>query len=253
MLETATLRFLVSGGTLLRNHAGRAQALSFDLDPQSLDFVVLAHAHAAIGELLPLLADDGFKGQIYGATDTFDLPERLRFASVCHRRMTLGDDMRQRDLHETAVTTQLPLQTRRIARNRTFAPRVGLRCTFRGLWPNRGSDAVELEVMEWGFVTRLLYLRVPVLPGDVAGRHSMPIGKTDIFIIDLGALSDTDPTWLLRWVDALQGAPSRVFVLHELPRHAATWAQQLHDLLGWRAEIAPPGHHELWPEFLAVP
>jgi metallo-beta-lactamase family protein len=76
LVETGGVRFLVDCGMFQGGPEARAknlQALNFDFDARTIDFVLLTHSHIDHSGLLPRLAVLGFKGPIYATAATVDL------------------------------------------------------------------------------------------------------------------------------------------------------------------------------------
>ncbi len=151
--------------------AKRNRNLPFD--PGRLRAVVLSHAHIDHSGILPLLAQHGFKGQVFATPATRDL---------CAVMLRDSANIQERDaqwLSRKKQTFVPPLygdsEVREIMRRFVSVPydlpmevAPGVRMTLRDAGHVLGSAMVLLEAEEKGKPRRLLYT------GDL-GRRDMPI------------------------------------------------------------------------------
>ena len=73
-LETGSQRYLLDCGMFQgRRKEAEARNRQWPFDPQSIDKVILSHAHIDHSGRIPLLVKDGFSGPIYGTPATIDL------------------------------------------------------------------------------------------------------------------------------------------------------------------------------------
>ena len=74
LIETENTRFLVDCGMFQGGRdANRKNRMAFSFDPETIDFVLLTHAHIDHSGLLPRLGVLGFKGPVYTTSATVDL------------------------------------------------------------------------------------------------------------------------------------------------------------------------------------
>ena len=74
LVETKDVRFLVDCGMFQGgSETERKNRAPFPFDLQTLDFVLLTHAHIDHSGLLPKLVADGFRGPIHATAATCDL------------------------------------------------------------------------------------------------------------------------------------------------------------------------------------
>ncbi len=77
-IETENIRFIIDcglfQGTLIEENLNYSD---FEFDPNTLDFMILSHAHIDHSGRIPLLVKQGFKGKIYTTHATRDLAEIL--------------------------------------------------------------------------------------------------------------------------------------------------------------------------------
>ena len=74
LIETDGLRFLVDCGMFQGGReADGKNRTAFNFDPETIDFVLLTHAHIDHSGLLPRLSVWGFRGPVYTTSATIDL------------------------------------------------------------------------------------------------------------------------------------------------------------------------------------
>ena len=72
-LENGTRILLDCGMTQGKNEKNEAANREFDFEPESLNYLLLSHAHIDHSGLIPLLVKQGFQGPIYCTPPTREL------------------------------------------------------------------------------------------------------------------------------------------------------------------------------------
>ena len=192
LVEAANTRFLVDCGMVqggrdapARNHQ------PFAFDPESIDFVLLTHAHIDHSGLLPKLTSAGFKGPIYATAATVDLlgvmlPDSAHIQESDARRHSRRrrEDSPLAPLYTLQDARKCLEQARGVEYDREFAPRVGVRCCFRDAGHILGSAIVEVSVTEHGRITKLVFSGDLGQPGRPVLRDPTPIEEADILVIE---------------------------------------------------------------------
>jgi metallo-beta-lactamase family protein len=192
LVECADRRILIDCGMYQGGRAlNEENSEPFGFDPESIDFVLLTHAHLDHCGRLPLLAKRGFRGEIITTSASRELA-RLVMLDAAHLQEEdtcyLTRKHKRRGLRQTSIT---PLYTTLDALNSfdyfgrvaiygqplELAP--GLRATFLDAGHILGSASVLLELQEQNNRHRVLFsgdlgnagrplLRAPVpSPADV--------------------------------------------------------------------------------------
>ncbi len=178
---------LANGRTLLldcglfqgpRDEANRRNQ-EFGFNPESLDAVVLSHAHIDHIGLLPKLWKEGFRGKIYCTHATYDLASLLLLDSayiqekdvkfVNKRRASRGMAPIE-PLYETRHAEGVLGHFIGMAYRAAFAPLEGVEIVYRDAGHILGSATVNLKVEENGRTVRIGFT------GDV-GSPDRPILK----------------------------------------------------------------------------
>jgi metallo-beta-lactamase family protein len=181
-------RFLVrAGGSQVLVDAGLFQGLKelrlrnwarFPVAPSSLDAIVLTHAHVDHAGALPLLAREGFRGEVHCTPATLDLArlllpdsgrlqeEEARHANR-HRWSKHAPDARPLYSEADALRAVTLLSPLRYGARRAIAPGVAL--TFHRAGHILGSATALLDLDEPGAGARRV-----LFSGDL-GRHGAPI------------------------------------------------------------------------------
>ncbi len=163
----------------------------FDFDPQSLDAVVLSHAHIDHSGNLPNLVKNGYSGPIYATPATRDLADiMLRDSGHIHEWDVKYVNKRRKKkglppvepLYTIADAAQTMPLFREIWYEQPFEPVKGVTARFLEAGHILGSAAVLLDLEEDGRKVRLWF------SGDI-GRPDMPLLKDPIlpgeFDVDL--------------------------------------------------------------------
>ena len=179
LLEVGGGRLLVDCG--LFQGEKRLQQRNWEplgVPPQSLDAVVLTHAHIDHSGWLPRLVREGFRGPIHATPATVDLLDLLLYDSAkCQAEDAAYANRKGYSAHRPA----LPLyeerhvaaaleHVRAVERGIWFEPVRGIRCRYHDAGHMLGSGFLEVEVAEAGAARPL---RI-VFSGDV-GRYDAPL------------------------------------------------------------------------------
>lgn len=196
LVETSTTRFLVDCGMFQggREAAQRNQQ-PFGFDPQTIDFVLLTHAHIDHSGLLPKLTRAGFRGTIHATAATADLlqvmlPDSAHIQETDARRAQRGAG---RSHDAQAVVAPLYTlrdadaclrQVRPHAYGREVRPHEDIRCRFRDAGHILGSAILEAWVSEGERTTKLVFSGDLGQPGRVILRDPTLIAEADVLFIE---------------------------------------------------------------------
>lgn len=169
LVETDHARFLVDCGMFQGNKTIRAlNAEAFPFEPETIDFVILTHAHIDHSGLLPKLTKAGFTGRIYCTAPTADLLEFMLRDSAKIQEATNERHNRRRErkgeepvapiyVDEDALKTLSLLQP--VHYDHWFDPKSGVRIRYRNAGHMLGSASAEIMFQEdaGGNTLRLLF------------------------------------------------------------------------------------------------
>ena len=156
-----------------RRQQSRAQNLRLPVPAESVDAVVLSHAHIDHSGRLPYLVKQGFTGPIYCTPATRDLCA-IMLADSAHIQTKDAEFLakRQREhvepLYDIADVTATMRRMRSVPFEEPFDVVPGVRATFVEAGHILGSASVVLECSEGGRIRRLVF------SGDI-GRVGLPI------------------------------------------------------------------------------
>ncbi len=168
MIEAAGARFAVDCGMHQGNKAIEARNQETSMyRPESIDFIIMTHAHIDHSGLLPRMVKEGFKNPVYCTPPTKDLLEILLLDSAHIQEV----EARQRaekykrrgkgEAPEALYTTKdaentIPLFTTQDY-SQTFEPHAGIKVTFYDAGHIIGSSFVYIEATENGKTTTALF------------------------------------------------------------------------------------------------
>jgi metallo-beta-lactamase family protein len=174
LIEAAGKRILLDCGLFQgRREEARVKNLEFPLAPDSLDAVVLSHAHIDHAGRLPLLARKGYRGTIYCTPATRDLAV-IMLADAAHIQESDASFLRKRGqpaaepLYTAQDAQRIAEQTISVPYDKPTQILPGVRLTFVDAGHILGSAAVALDFDEGGSTRRLVF------SGDI-GRAGLPI------------------------------------------------------------------------------
>ncbi|MFO8191284.1 MAG: MBL fold metallo-hydrolase [Bacillota bacterium] len=156
----------------------------YPINPESIDFFILTHAHIDHSGLIPRLCKNGFKGKIYCSSATKDLCS-VMLPDSGHIQEWEAERI-NRNLKDTDQPAVEPLYTPRDADNaldqftileldEIHRPVEGIEMNFREAGHILGSCIVELWIEEGGRKTKVVF------SGDL-GRPKQPFVRDPAFI-----------------------------------------------------------------------
>jgi len=202
LVEADGIRFLVDCGMFQGGRETRAKnQRAFAFDPQTIDFVILTHAHIDHSGLLPRLVALGFKGTIHATRATCDLlavmlpdsahiqEKEAEYANLNRFRKDMARRAAARGLppRDTAplyTVAQAQASLKRlnpIDYDLEIAPHPQVRCTFRDAGHILGSAIVEVWLGEGS------HRRKIVFSGDL-GQPARPLLRDPTHIHDADCL-----------------------------------------------------------------
>lgn len=189
LVEAGETHFLVDCG--MHQGGDREWMLNlepFCFDPQSLDFVILTHAHIDHSGLLPRLVSQGFSKPIYATPATRDLTEIMLLDSAYIQEMEA--EWRSRKARRAGRNLVEPLYTQEDARRALKLIRAITYRETRGLAPG-----VIIEFHDAGHILGSAFLELRLGDADTAVKVLMSgdIGQPDQPIIrDPSLIEHTD-------------------------------------------------------------
>ena len=180
LLQTDDFRFLVDCGLYQERELRYRNWDPFAVSPESLNAVLLTHAHLDHCGYLPRLVRDGFRGRIYGTDATLDIAkivlsdsgriqeEDARFKRERHEREGRRGRYDEEPLYtEEDAEAVYPLFTSADYERSTVIGN-GIEATFHDAGHILGSSTIKLKIEGDG------QKRTIVFSGDI-GRWGMPI------------------------------------------------------------------------------
>lgn len=185
-VETNGIRFLVDCGMYQERFLKDRNWEPFSIPPDSLDAVLLTHAHIDHCGLLPKLVRDGFRGRIYCTDATADI---VRIMLLDSARLQEEDALNKKRRHERegrkGTHPEIPLYTVKDAEacfplfsplpyGKTLRLADGVEAVFQDAGHVLGSSMLMLDISQDGENRKILF------SGDV-GRRNKPILKDPTF------------------------------------------------------------------------
>lgn len=196
LVETGQVRFLVDCGMIQGGREAAARNRKpFAFEPQSIDFVLLTHAHIDHSGLLPKLTRAGYRGPILATTATADLLQVMLPDSAHIQESEARRDGRRVRAARGRNTEPEPLYTLHDAQeclrqvwavpyDEELVPRAGVRCRFRDAGHILGSAIIEVWVNEASATTKLVFSGDLGHPGRPILRDPTPVQDADILVIE---------------------------------------------------------------------
>ena len=191
LIDTGDVRFLVDCGMFQggRNATERNRK-AFPFDPQSIDFVLLTHAHIDHSGLLPKLTKGGFAGPIYTTDATADLltvmlPDSAHIQEEdARRRMRHGRKNVQPPIYTASDAEACLKQLRPIDYNQKTCPHISVECRFLDAGHILGSAIIEVWVTESERVVKLVFSGDLGQPGRPILRDPTRVTQADLLVVE---------------------------------------------------------------------
>jgi metallo-beta-lactamase family protein len=192
LVETAGVRFLVDCGMVQGGRDAPARNRKpFRVEPASLDFVVLTHAHIDHSGLLPKLTQAGFKGPIYTTEATGDLlgvmlrdSAHIQESDAQHRAKRSRAKEVAPPLYTLKDAEACLTQLRHVAYDMTFLPHDTVHCRLRNAGHILGSAIAEIWVAEAEHTTKLVFSGDLGQPGRPILPDPVRIEDADILVME---------------------------------------------------------------------
>ncbi len=197
LVEAEGVKFIVDCGMFQGGREAEPKNRRFPgFNPESLDFVLITHAHIDHSGLLPRLVNLGYRGPIYCTDATADLlgvllPDSAHIAEKEAEWRNL--DRRRKGgkwRGETAplyTVEQAKRCLRKLKRreyDREFDPHPKVRVRFRDAGHILGSSIIELWLNQHGKETKLVFSGDLGMPRRPLMNDPTPIGQADFLFIE---------------------------------------------------------------------
>ena len=195
LIETDDVRFLVDCGMFQGGRdANRKNRMAFSFDPETIDFVLLTHAHIDHSGLLPRLGVLGFKGPVYTTSATVDLLNvMLKDSAHIQEKEAEWQNKKSYRKQRTLLRETAPLYTvtqaetflkqlKAIEYNDEVNPNNFVKCIFRDAGHILGSAIIEVWVKNSH--KKIVFSGDLGQPGHPIVRDPTPIKQADILFIE---------------------------------------------------------------------
>ena len=195
VIEAAGHRFAIDCGMHQGNNAIEERNFNSELyEPDSLEFILLTHAHIDHSGLIPRIAAHGFKGNVYCTAPTLDFVTLMLEDSAHIQEMEYSWREKQRDrkgkkrkddlLYSVEEARECIKQFKPVEFNQTFEPVPNIKVTYKYAAHILGAAFIVIDITENGETKRLTF------SGDL-GRHEnmllfdpQPLEKTDYLFLE---------------------------------------------------------------------
>ena len=192
LLETEQLRVLVDCGMFQGGRdADTKNYAPFAFAPESLDLVLLTHAHIDHSGLLPRLVAQGFRGRIYATAATADLLQVMLTDSAHIQEKELewrgkagARGAGRPPLYTVAEVQRTLRQLSPVEYDADLTPHPNLRCRFRDAGHIIGSAIIELWVDDGGRTHKLVCSGDLGQPSRPLVRDPTPIAEADVLVVE---------------------------------------------------------------------
>ncbi len=195
IIEAAGHRFAIDCGMHQGNKA--IEDRNFDTElykPDSLEFILLTHAHIDHSGLIPRLASHGFKGKVYCTAPTYDLVslmledsahiQEMEFEWRNKQRSRTGKKKENDLLYSIDDAKKCINQFSVVEFDKTFEPVPNVKITYKYAAHILGAAFIILDITENGETKRLTF------SGDIGRPENMllfdpaPLEKTDYLFME---------------------------------------------------------------------
>ncbi|MDR2519885.1 MAG: MBL fold metallo-hydrolase [Eubacteriaceae bacterium] len=194
LLEAAGKRILVDCGLFQGGAALRSlNAPDFAFSPESIDIMILTHAHIDHSGRIPKLVRDGYKGPIYATEPTVRLCS-IMLRDSAHIQESDAAEETKKALRK-GLPPILPLYTqedairamenfRQVSYNDAAEPLDGIRFIFRDAGHMLGSSIVEVFAMEDGKEEKIVFSGDLGNSGQPLMNEPAQIGSADYVVCE---------------------------------------------------------------------
>jgi len=161
--------------------------------PESLDFILLTHAHIDHSGLLPRLVAKGFKGPVFTTTPTRDLlgimledSARIQETDAQWRstkKLRAGDPPVE-PLYTVEQAQKAFLQLKTQEYNQAFEPKPGVRVVFNDAGHILGSAFIEIWIKEGEEETKLVFSGDLGRPNQLLVRNPQTVEAADFLFLE---------------------------------------------------------------------
>jgi len=197
LIETADIRFLVDCGMFQGGRsADHKNRTAINFNPESIDFVLLTHAHIDHSGLLPRLSALGFRGTVYTTKATADLLKVMlkdsahiqekeaewRNKATLRKKNQLKHE--NAPLYTVAQAEAFLKQIRGFDYDETLSPQASIRCKFRDAGHILGSAIIEVWLKSGPHQKKLVFSGDLGQPGHPIVRDPARIEQADYLLIE---------------------------------------------------------------------
>ncbi|MBM3143162.1 MAG: MBL fold metallo-hydrolase [Chloroflexi bacterium] len=180
LIETGNFRFLIDCGLYQEREFKGRNWKPFAIPPETLDCVLLTHAHLDHSGLLPKLVNEGFRGTIYCSAATTEIAEIMLLDSAkIQQEDAVFKKKRHQKERRKGPYPEVPMYTMDDARasfplfspakyGKTVSIDEGIEATFYDAGHVLGSSMIKVRIQQNGEHRTILF------SGDI-GRRNKPI------------------------------------------------------------------------------
>jgi metallo-beta-lactamase family protein len=193
LVETKDVRFLVDCGMFQGGaETERKNRAPFPFDLQTLDFVLLTHAHIDHSGLLPKLVADGFRGPIHATAATCDLLG-VMLPDSAHIQEKEAEWLREsptrrsgeaEPLYTVAQAGRALRQLSPVEYEAEIRPHPSIRCRFLDAGHILGSAIIEVKVSEGGLEKTVVFSGDLGQPMRPLVRDPSSIHHADVLLVE---------------------------------------------------------------------
>ena len=192
LLETDDVKVLVDCGMFQGGRGAEPKNRArFTFDPQTLDCVLLTHAHIDHSGLLPRLVAAGYTGPVYATPATCDLLDVMLMdsAHIQEKEAEWAKKSKARGaarppLYTIAEVQRTLRQLKPVAYAAEVIPHPALRCIFRDAGHIIGAAIIELWVKNGSKSRKIVFSGDIGQPTRPLVRDPTPITEADVLVVE---------------------------------------------------------------------
>jgi metallo-beta-lactamase family protein len=197
LVESGNLRFIVDCGMFQGGRIADERNRKFPgFDPETLDFVLLTHAHIDHSGLLPRLTALGFRGPVHCTRATADLlgvllpdsafiqEKEAEWANYANRKTRKRHQNELAPLYTVTQAREMLKRLRGVGYDREIRPHPRVRVRFQDAGHILGSAIVEVWLEEGGASRKLVFSGDLGMPGRPILNDPTPIAEADVLLVE---------------------------------------------------------------------